>query len=92
MRLFVHPTSHKLRDLWIPCGVPRENVAQIDDGVALDVRHIAKDASFHLRDADALDVVPVEIRRLNRLREIHESFDIECHFAAVLCVERDFVA
>jgi hypothetical protein len=57
-QLLVDPAREKRRDLWIGGDASGKQVAQIDDGVSLDVHHVMQAHHIAIGEGEIRDLIP----------------------------------
>src|SRR4029450_3833300 len=75
--LLVEPAREERGDLGIVDGAGGQERAQIDDGVALDLLHVAESADGGGAQRMTRDVVPGDSVEIQRARAAHPGVEVE---------------
>ena len=75
--LLVDPAGEKGGDVRIGGGAGREQVAQVDHRVGLDVHHVVHAHHVSVGEVMVGDLVPVEVTQIHLLGVAHVAVDVE---------------
>ena len=77
--LLEHPERQERRDLGVAVGVGHQHVAQVADGVVLDVVHVAQAPERRLVEGLVAERVEVDALEIERSDPLLERLDVEPH-------------